>query len=88
MDRYDCLILEIIKNHRDLDLDRSRIKLQNLERSFWKAIESDKELSVGKGKVGERITRLYIGGYIENKNGYYLTRKGKNQLETVSIVEL
>ncbi len=88
MDRYDGLIMDIIKNNRDTDNERSRIKLQNLERCFWKAIENDKELSVGQGKIGERITKLYIGGFIDNKNGYYLTRKGKTQLDAIYVTEL
>ncbi len=87
MDRYDHILLEIIRNYRDLENDRKRIKLQTIERNFWKAIESDKELSVGQGRIGERVTRLYISGHIENKDGYFLTRKGKSQLESQFVGE-
>ncbi len=81
MDRYDSLILEIIHQHKTQSVEREKIKLRSLERTFWKQIESDKELSVGQGRVGERITSLYVNGFIENKDGYVLTRKGKVQLE-------
>lgn len=84
MDKYDSLILEIIQTHKERSEDKKRIGLLNLERSFLKIIESDEELKVGHGRVGERITRLYINGLIENKNGYGLTRKGRSQLELKS----
>jgi hypothetical protein len=81
MDRYDSLILEIIQEHKAQSAQKEKIKLRNLERTFWKQIESDKDLSVGQGRIGERITKLYVNGLIENKDGYMLTRKGKVQLE-------
>jgi predicted transcriptional regulator len=81
MDRYDSLILEIIHDHKTQSTDKEKIKLRHLERTFWKQIESDKDLNVGQGRIGERITKLYVNGLIENKEGYMLTRKGKVQLE-------
>lgn len=81
MDRYDNLILEIIYNHQSESSKKERIGLRNLERSFWESIESDEKLQSSNGRVGERITKLYIKGLIENKNGYRLTRKGKGQLQ-------
>ena len=83
MDRYDSLILEIIHNHRKQAADKSKIRLRNLENTFWKKVESQTDLSLGQGRVGERITSLYLKGLIENKNGYGLTRKGKAELESV-----
>ena len=83
MDRYDNLILEIIKKHKEESIDREKIRLRKLEKTFWKAIETDGELSIGQGRIGERITNLYLGGLIENKNGYGLTRKGRAQLQIV-----
>ncbi len=80
MDRYDSLILEIIQQHISCSSEKERIKLRGLEKTFWKEIESHKDLSVGHGRVGERITKLYVNGLIENKNGYALTRKGKVEL--------
>jgi len=80
MDRYDNLILEIIQKHREESATREKIRLRNLERNFWKQIESDSDLTLGQGRIGERITNLYLDGMIENKDGYVLTRKGKLQL--------
>jgi len=81
MDRYDNLILEIIFNHQAESSKKERIGLRNLEKAFWENIESDDQMLSSNGRVGERITRLYISGLIENKNGYRLTRKGKGQLQ-------
>lgn len=80
MDRYDSLILEIIQQFKEENETREKIRLRNLEKTFWKTIESDSDLTLGQGKIGERITNLYLSGMIENKNGYGLTRKGKMQL--------
>lgn len=81
MDRYDRLILEIIQQFKEQNEMRERIRLRNLERKFWKEIERDKSMTVGQGKIGERITHLYLEGLIENKSGYTLTRKGKLHLQ-------
>jgi hypothetical protein len=80
MDRYDNLILEIIKKHKEESIDRKKIGLRALEKTFWKRVESHSDLSLGQGRIGERITNLYLKGLIENKNGYGLTRKGRLQL--------
>ena len=34
----------------------------------------------GKARIGERITNLYLDGLIQNKDGYALTKKGREQL--------
>jgi len=83
MDRYDSLILEIIQNYKQESPERKKIRLRKLEKLFWEAVESDSELSIGQGRVGERITKLYVNGLIENKNGYGLTRKGRVQLSVL-----
>lgn len=83
MDRYDSLILEIIQSHREENNEKGRIRLRKLEKKFWQSIESDTNLSIGHGRIGERITNLYIDGLIENKNGYRLTRKGKTHLSVL-----
>ena len=78
MDKYDYLLLDIIhaykKNHHEL------IRLGVIEQTFWKRIENDVTLSVGKAKIGERITKLYLDGLIQNKGGYTLTKKGREEL--------
>ncbi len=81
MDRYDNLILGIIKTHKEESEERRRIRLRKLESTFWQRIESDTDLSIGQGRIGERITNLYLDGLIENKDGYGLTRKGRLQLD-------
>ena len=51
-----------------------------VERNLWKRIEEDTDLHVGKARIGERITNLYLDGLIQNKDGYALTKKGREQL--------
>lgn len=84
MDKYDSLILEIIQSHKTESTDKEKIRLRKLEKTFWQQIETDQDLSIGQGRIGERITNLYIKGLIENKNGYRLTRKGRVQLSVLS----
>lgn len=78
MDKYDYMILDIIQeyklNHQSL------IRLGVLEENYWKRIQDDESLSVGKARIGERITKLYLDGMIQNKGGYMLTKKGREQL--------
>ena len=78
MDKYDLMILDIIQefksNHQSL------IKLGVLEENYWKRIQDDESLSVGKARIGERITKLYLDGQIQNKSGYMLTKKGRENL--------
>lgn len=81
MDRYDHLILDIISNHQSKNGKKDLIRLRMLEENFMKSIESDQKTAGQNGRIGERITRLYVNGYIENKNGYRLTRKGRGILE-------
>jgi len=83
MDRYDNLILEIIQTHKLESPERKKIHLRKLEKTFWQQVETDGDLSIGQGRIGERITNLYIKGLIENKNGYGLTRKGRVQLSVL-----
>lgn len=83
MDRYDSLILEIIQKYKQESPERKKIRLRNLEKMFWEEVESDSDLSIGQGRVGERITKLYVNGLIENKGGYGLTRKGRVQLSVL-----
>ena len=78
MDKYDFLIMDIIQSHKESH--HQLIKLSTIEQTFWKRIESDVALSVGQAKIGERITRLYLEGLIQNKGGYTLTKKGREEL--------
>jgi len=85
MDRYDMLILEVIHDHKQKGFT-SNIRLAELEREFWKRIENDQALSIGHGRVGERITKLYIDEYIVNRNGYMLTKRGRVALQEDKVV--
>ena len=78
MDKYDFMILDIIQNFK-LE-NQNHIRLSVLERNFWKRIEADTDLLVGQARFGERITNLYLDGLIQNKDGYTLTKKGREQL--------
>jgi len=78
MDKHDLMILDIVQQHKKEM--QENIRLATLERNFWKRIEGDVTLSVGQARIGERITRLYLDGMIQNKNGYMLTKKGREAL--------
>ena len=78
MDKHDLMILDIVQQHKREQ--QEHIRLATLERNFWKRIEGDVTLSVGQARIGERITRLYLDGLIQNKNGYMLTKKGREAL--------
>jgi|TARA_B100001564_G_scaffold210861_1_gene177425 hypothetical protein len=78
LDKYDHMILDIIHMHKVEN--QCHIRLAVLERNFWKRIEEDTDLHVGKARIGERITNLYLDGLIQNKDGYALTKKGREQL--------
>lgn len=81
MDRYDSLILEIIYNHQTSQPKNDLIDLRSLEKLFFERISSDQRFLPGQCHVGAKITNLYVDGLIENKSGYKLTRKGKNELQ-------
>lgn len=78
MDMYDYLILDIVQTFKRTY--KRSISLKELEKEFWTRIEGDVALNIGQARIGERITNLYLGGMILNKSGYYLTKKGKNEL--------
>ena len=88
MDKHDLMILDIVQQHKREQ--QEHIRLAALERNFWKRIEGDVTLSVGQARIGERITRLYLDGLIQNKNGYMLTKKGREALnmETVRLAHV
>ena len=88
MDKHDLMILDIVQQHKREQ--QEHIRLAALERNFWKRIEGDVTLSVGQARIGERITRLYLDGLIQNKNGYMLTKKGREALhmETERLVHV
>ena len=78
MDKYDYMILDVIHSYKQQF--GSYIRLNDIEKNFWKRIEDDKSLNIGQARIGERVTRLYIEDLIQNKDGYMLTRKGREVL--------
>jgi hypothetical protein len=82
MDKYDLLLLDIIHNYKENGL-RMNIGLHQMEKLFWKRIESHDSLTLSQARIGERITRLYLDSMVENKGGYCLTKKGRSQLAEV-----
>lgn len=76
MDKYDILLLDIVHNYKENGL-KMNISLSQMEKNFWKRIESEESLSLSQARIGERITRLYLENLVENKGGYCLTKKGR-----------
>lgn len=83
MDKYDYLLLDVIFCHK-LQYG-SAMRLTDIERQFWKRIEEDDNLNIGQARIGERITRLYVEDLIQNREGYSLTRKGREVLSFAPI---
>jgi hypothetical protein len=78
MDKYDYLLLDVIQSHKQQF--GSAMRLSDIEHEFWQRIERDRSLNIGQARIGERVTRLYMDDLIHNKNGYILTRKGREVL--------
>lgn len=84
MDKYDFLLLDIVHNYKENGL-KMNISLSQMEKMFWRRIESEDHLNLSQARIGERITRLYLGNMIENKGGYCLTKKGREALVGESV---
>lgn len=87
IDRYDFVILDIIQNFKKNNRNQL-IKLSQLEANFWVKIERDLAHQNQSAHLGERISKLYLEGFILNKSslGYTLTRKGKELLQNQNVV--
>ena len=72
LDKYDHMILDIIQQHK---IENQCHPPCRAGAQLWKRIEEDTDLHVGKARIGERITNLYLDGLIQNKDGYALTKK-------------
>ncbi|MCC6600957.1 MAG: hypothetical protein IT223_09825 [Crocinitomicaceae bacterium] len=87
IDKYDYVILDIIftfkKNNRN-----QLIKLPQLEANFWTRIQRDSSYHTQSAQLGERVAKLYLEGYLINKNGmgYTLTKKGKEELSFQEVL--
>lgn len=86
MDRYDFLLLDIIHNYKENGL-KMNVSLSQMEKLFWKRIESHDALTLSQARVGERITRLYLESLIENRGGYCLTKRGRSVLAEEGVQE-
>lgn len=86
LDKYDYVILDIIRVYKQNNKNEL-IKLPQLEAAFWSRIEHDDAHSTRSANMGARIAKLYLEGYIINKNnqGYRLTKKGKEELSYQEI---
>lgn len=86
MDKYDYMILDVIQTYKQ---QHGRfIRLTDIEKDFWKRIEDDHSLSIGQARIGERVANLYVQDLIQNKNGYMLTRKGREILSFAPMEEI
>lgn len=86
MDKYDLLLLDIIHNYKENGL-KMNIRLNQMEKLFWKRIENTDTLTLNQARIGERITKLYLDHVVENKGGYCLTKKGRTILEEDTVLE-
>lgn len=86
MDKYDYMILDVINAHKQQY--GTYIRLNDIEKNFWKRIEDDRSLNIGQARIGERVAKLYIDDLIQNKDGYMLTRKGREVLSFAPQEEL
>lgn len=86
MDKYDYLLLDVIQTHKQQF--GNTMKLSEIEDCFWKRIESDQSLNIGQARIGERVTNLYVNDLIQNKDGYSLTRRGREVLSFAPMESL
>ncbi len=88
MDKYDFGILDIIQTFRKNNKSQY-IKLNQLEANFWTRIQRDAAHQTHSTQLGERVTKLYLEGFIVNKGGlgYNVTKKGKEQIVVLSNLE-
>ena len=80
------MILDIIQTFRKNNKNQY-IKLNQLEANFWTRIQRDAAHQMQSTQLGERVTKLYLNGFIVNKSGlgYTLTKKGKEELIHTTI---
>lgn len=83
LDKYDFVLLDIIHSYKKSH-HNELIRLTTIESSFWTRIENDDSHHTIQANVGERITRLYLDGYVTTRNGYTLTRKGREELQMIA----
>jgi hypothetical protein len=81
LDKFDFVLLDIIQLYKK-SAKGNHINLSDLESSFWTRIQYDVSNHEAGLHIGERITNLYLNGFIVFKSGYALTRKGKEQLNS------
>ena len=74
------MILDIIHMHKVEN--QCHIRLACLGATSGSALKKTR-ISMGKARIGERITNLYLDGLIQNKDGYALTKKGREQLRSL-----
>ncbi|MEY3398866.1 MAG: hypothetical protein RL220_1460 [Bacteroidota bacterium] len=80
-DKFDFVLMDIIHYHKK-NSKGTHIRLSDLESTFWTRIQHDVSNHQSSLNLGERITQLYLEGFILFRNGYALTRKGKESLSS------
>jgi predicted transcriptional regulator len=88
IDHYDFVILDIIQNFKKNNKNQL-IKLSQLEANFWVKVERELAHQNQSAQLGERISKLYLEGFIINKPnlGYTITRKGRELLLTARPIQ-
>lgn len=86
MDKYDYMLMDVIQAYKQQY--GVNIRLNDIESLFWKRIEEDEDLSIGQARIGERVANLYVEDLIQNKDGYSLTRKGREILSFAPVSNL
>ena len=88
IDHYDFVILDIIQNFKKNNKNQL-IKLSQLEANFWVKVERELAHQNQSAQLGERISKLYLEGFIINKPnlGYTITRKWKELLLSARPVQ-
>ena len=66
IDHYDFVILDIIQNFKKNNKNQL-IKLSQLEANFWVKVERELAHQNQSAQLGERISKLYLEGFIVNK---------------------
>ena len=82
LDKYDYVLLDVIHTQKKENRNEL-IRLHAIERLFWSRLEGDDSQQLSETQVGERITKLYLSGYIQTRNGYGLTKKGREELNVI-----
>lgn len=80
------IILHVIDEHQSTYGRTKRLNLRAIKERYLQRIESEPKLKSNASRLGEIVSQLYLEGYIENRDGYRITRKGKKLLQTENVL--